>query len=71
MDEEKKQAGVEDHLKALKEIVEKLEKGDLSLEESLQVFSEGVTHVKDAQELLSAAEEKLKVLTEDGTTHVF
>ena len=71
MDEEKKQAGVEDHLKALNEIVEKLEKGDLSLEESLKVFSEGVARVKEAQELLTAAEEKLRVLTEDGTTHVF
>jgi len=71
MDEEKKQIGVEEHLKALCEITAKLEKGELSLEESLKVFSEGISHVKEAQALLSEAEEKLKVLTEDGTIHDF
>jgi len=71
MSEEKKQPGVEDHLKALGDIVKELESGELSLEESLKVFSRGVEHVREARTLLSAAEEKLKVLTEDGSLHDF
>jgi len=69
--EEEKRPGVEEHLRELQAIVEKLERGDLSLEESLRVFAEGVTRVKDAQSLLTEAEEKLKVLTEDGEIHDF
>ena len=70
-EEEKNSISVEEHLKLLGDIVSRLESEELSLEESLRVFSEGVTHVKEAQTLLSQAEEKLKVLTEDGEIHDF
>jgi len=49
----------------LKEIVESLEGGELSLEESLERFAEGVKLVKAGEGLLSAAEKKIEQLLAD------
>ena len=49
----------------LKEIVESLEGGELSLEESLERFAEGVKLVKTGEGLLSAAEKKIEQLLAD------
>lgn len=46
----------------LEEIVEKMEGGELALEESLKMFEEGVKLVRECQEQLGAAEQKVKVL---------
>lgn len=46
----------------LEEIVEKMEGGELPLEESLKMFEEGVKLVKECQGRLSEAEQKVKVL---------
>jgi exodeoxyribonuclease VII small subunit len=42
--------------------VKKLEGGELSLEESLRVFEEGVRLVKGCQEQLAVAEKRVEVL---------
>jgi exodeoxyribonuclease VII small subunit len=52
----------EKRLGRLEEIVEKMEGGELQLEESLQLFEEGVRLSKECHGLLSAAEQKVKVL---------
>ena len=71
MAEEKKEMTIEEHFEALDEIVKALEGDGLSLEESLAAFEKGVAHVKEANGLLSQMEEKLKVLSEDGSVHDF
>lgn len=48
----------------LEEITMELEKGDLSLQESLILFEEGVNLVKTCTNILDVAEGKIKVLTE-------
>jgi exodeoxyribonuclease VII small subunit len=48
--------------KRLGEIVEKLEDGDLPLEESLRLFEEGVALSRAAQEKLDGAEKRIEVL---------
>ncbi len=52
----------EKKLNRLEEIVEKMEGGDLALEESLKIFEEGVKLVRECQSQLSAAEQKVKTL---------
>ena len=54
----------EDAMKRLEEIVLGLESDGLSLDESLSLFSEGVSLVKICNEKLSEAEQKVKILVE-------
>jgi len=51
-------------LSRLEATVHSLEKGDLSLEESLKVFEEGIRLSKSCMKTLSEAERKLEILTE-------
>ena len=52
----------EKKLSRLEEIVHKMEKGDLALEESLKLFEEGIRHSRECNEQLTKAEEKVKLL---------
>ena len=57
-------AGFEDRLTALETVVERLERGDLTLEESVRLFEEGV-HLSEACKLeLEKAEGRVQVLVE-------
>lgn len=55
----------EEALQALEGIVEKLEAGDLSLEEALGAFEEGVRLVRYLEDALTAVEKRIEVLTRD------
>lgn len=52
----------EQALHELEGIVERMEKGDLSLEESLQQFERGVNLSRSCQQSLQAAEQKVQIL---------
>lgn len=52
----------EENLNQLEQIVEKMESGNLSLEESLKAFEKGVALSKACHEKLQQAEEKVKLL---------
>jgi exodeoxyribonuclease VII small subunit len=52
----------ETEVRRLGEIVEKLEDGELPLEESLQLFEEGVRLARAAQTRLDAAERRVEEL---------
>ncbi len=60
----KKTPDFETSLERLEEIVECLEAGDLSLEQSLKQFEEGVSLTRACQKALTDAEQTIKVLTE-------
>ncbi|HHF7345152.1 MULTISPECIES: exodeoxyribonuclease VII small subunit [Legionella] len=47
----------------LEEIVMQLEKGELSLEDSLKQFEKGITLARRCQDVLSQAEQKIETLT--------
>ena len=63
-----KKAGIEAQLKALEEIVRKLEDGALPLEESLVLFEEGVRLSRELQASLQAASLRVTQLL-DGDPH--
>jgi exodeoxyribonuclease VII small subunit len=52
----------EESLKKLEGIVDRLEKGDLSLEESLKLFEEGIGLSSACKQELEAAEGKVQML---------
>ena len=52
----------EEHLKTLETVVEKLEHGDLPLEESLSLFEQGVTLSEACKKELMTAEGRVQVL---------
>jgi exodeoxyribonuclease VII small subunit len=54
--------GFEDALKRLTAIVERLESGDLSLEQSLALFEEGTRLSRSSQAQLDAAEKRVEEL---------
>ena len=56
----------EQALAELEGLVEQMELGELSLEDSLTAFERGVKLTRHCQSALKAAELKVKVLTESG-----
>ena len=55
-------------LAELETLVEKMEQGDLSLDESLQQFERGVQLTRSCQQALKDAEQKVQMLlTKNGT----
>jgi len=54
-------------LSELESLVERMEAGELSLEESLNAFERGVKLTRHCQNALTNAELKVKVLTEQNT----
>ena len=61
-----KQIQFEEAFKRLDEIVTNLESGDLSLEESMTLFEEGITLTKTCKTRLEAAEQKIQLLLKDS-----
>ncbi len=59
-------ATFEEQLKTLESVVERLEKGDLALEESLALFEQGVNLSEACKNELDAAEGRIQVLTQRG-----
>lgn len=52
----------EKNLSRLEQIVQKMEKGDLALDESLKLFEEGIQLSRDCHKRLNEAEETVKKL---------
>ncbi|WP_428242235.1 exodeoxyribonuclease VII small subunit [Gynuella sp.] len=50
----------------LEALVHKLESGELSLEDSLKSFEQGVSLVRSCQTALSEAEQRVRILMQEG-----
>jgi exodeoxyribonuclease VII small subunit len=59
-------ANFETQLALLEKIVRELERGDLPLERSLELFEQGVRLSRECQERLNEAERRIEVLLRDG-----
>ncbi|QKX17251.1 MULTISPECIES: exodeoxyribonuclease VII small subunit [Microbulbifer] len=62
----KKAATFESALEELEQLVERLESGDLPLDEALTDFERGVKLTRECQQKLASAEQKVKVLMEEN-----
>ena len=65
----KNNATFEENMLRLEKIVQSMERGDVSLEESLRLFQEGTALVKDCGKMLDEAELQVSKIAvgEDGT----
>jgi exodeoxyribonuclease VII small subunit len=61
----------ESSLAALERTVRELERGDLPLEKSLELFEEGVRLSRECRERLSEAERRIEVLLQDDEGRTF
>ena len=60
----------EDALAELEQLVNRLERGDISLEESLQAFERGVNLTRTCQNALQEAEQKVQILIDKNGSQV-
>jgi len=60
-------ASFEEQLTALESVVERLERGELSLDESVRLFEEGVKLSDACKKELEAAEGRIQVLVGQGS----
>ena len=63
-------AKFEEQLTALETVVERLERGELSLDESVALFEEGVRLSTACKKELDSAEGRIQALTEEGDGEV-
>lgn len=59
---------LEERLARLEEILARMETGDVALEEALQLFEEGVGHVRAAEKVVSETELRVEELLASGET---
>ncbi|HUL12184.1 MAG TPA: exodeoxyribonuclease VII small subunit [Methylococcaceae bacterium] len=62
----KKAFRFEESLAELEQLVERMEQGNLSLEESLKLFEHGVQLTRSCQKALKEAEQKVQILLEEN-----
>jgi exodeoxyribonuclease VII small subunit len=60
-------ANFEEQLTALESVVERLERGELSLEDSVRLFEEGIKLSEACKKELEAAEGKIQMLVQKGS----
>ncbi|MBO4918682.1 MAG: exodeoxyribonuclease VII small subunit [Erysipelotrichaceae bacterium] len=58
-------AKFEDQMKKLQDIVDKLEKEEIDLDESIHLYEEGLQLAKDLKKQLSVFEERISELSRD------
>ena len=62
----KTEVSLEENIKELEGIVQKLEAGEVSLDEMLGLFEEGIRRTKECTSQLKKAEQKITVLMKNG-----
>ena len=67
-DAKQDETSLEERLRRLDEILARMESDDVSLEDALRLFEEGVSHVREAERVLSTAELRVEELLTSGET---
>ncbi|MDO7596426.1 MAG: exodeoxyribonuclease VII small subunit [Pseudomonadota bacterium] len=62
----RKKLNYEASVTELESLVNRLEQGDISLEESLKLYESGVLLTRDCQDALQAAEQKVQMLIQQS-----
>ena len=71
MDNQKKELSLEDLFTNLDEVVAGLEKEDITLEESFDLYQKGMKMLKQCNDTIDMVEKKVQILDEDGGTYDF
>lgn len=68
---EEKSLSIEDTLKELETIIEKMEDRDSSLEDTFALYEAGMKMVKTCSEKIEKVEKKIEILSEEGQSGQF
>ena len=71
MSTDTKEYTLEQLFEQLDDIVEKLESGDASLEESFQLYQEGMKMLKNCSDKIDHVEKQVLIMEESGEIHEF
>ncbi|MBQ9757296.1 MAG: exodeoxyribonuclease VII small subunit [Clostridia bacterium] len=66
MSTKKTEISFEENIKELEKIIAKLEGGEVSLDQMLELFSEGIGRAKECSNQLKNAEQKISVLMKNA-----
>lgn len=69
--DEKKEMTIEESFAALDDMVKKLERDKISLEESFRLYEEGMKLVKDVSGRIELVEKKMQIIAGNGETEDF
>ena len=70
-EKKKKELTLEESFARLEELVERLEDRDVPLEESFQIYKEGMDLLKNCKEKIDTVEKKMKQINADGEMSEF
>lgn len=65
------QENLEEMFQHLEDVIRAMENGDVTLEESFDLYSKGMELLKKCNRTIDEVEKKVLVLDEDGETHEF
>lgn len=62
---------LEERFSNIENILDQMEDGDVSLDQSFELYKKGLGEIKAANEMLDAVEKEMLVLTENGDLEEF
>ena len=66
-----KNVSLEERFEHIEEIINKMETGDITLDESFDLYKNGLEEIKAANAMLETIEKAMLVLNEDGSLEEF
>ena len=66
-----KSVSLEERFEQIEEIIEKMETGDVSLDQSFELYKSGLEEIKAANAMLETIEKAMLVMNEDGSLEEF
>lgn len=67
----KKEKTIEENMEELTTLLDQLEQGDISLEESFQFYEKGMKLVKECNDKIDKVEKKIIILSKEGEEDEF
>ena len=62
---------LEETFAGLEEVIQKMERGDVSLEESFQLYHKGMDMLKSCNDKIDKIEKQMLILDEEGAAYEF
>ena len=66
-----KTVSLEERFEHIEEIIEQMEKGDVSLDQSFELYKNGLEEIKAANAMLETIEKAMLVMNEEGNLEEF
>ena len=66
-----KKVSLEERFEHIEEIIEKMETGDVTLDQSFELYKNGLEEIKAANAMLDDIEKAMLVMNEDGSLEEF